>query len=79
MPVTTKVSTVTPMMRPARRTLRIPAMAPAMEENTSGTTTQNMRLMKICPSGRRVPAAAGHSQPVTPPVSMAASMAPRSP
>lgn len=66
MPVTTKVSTVTPMMRPARRTLRIPAMAPAMEENTSGTTTQNMRLMKICPSGRTVPAAAGHSQPVTP-------------
>ena len=49
------------------------------DENTSGTTTQNMRLMKICPSGRRVPAAAGHSQPVTPPVSMAASMAPRSP
>ena len=79
MPVTTKVSTVMPIMRPARRTLRIPAMAPAMEENTSGTTTQNMRLIKICPSGRRAPAAAGHSQPVTPPVSMAASMAPRSP
>ena len=51
MPVTTKVSTVTPMMRPARRTLRIPAMAPAMEKNTSGTTTQNIILMNTVPAG----------------------------
>ena len=36
---------VTPMILPARFTLFILAMAEAMEQNTIGTTTQNIILM----------------------------------
>ena len=44
-PVTTKVSTVVPMILPARFRLRTLATELEMEANTSGTTTQNIILM----------------------------------
>lgn len=40
---------VTPMILPARLTLFMLAMAEAMEQNTIGTTTQNIMLMNSVP------------------------------
>ena len=50
-PVTTKVPTVVPIIFPARPLLLIPAIELEIEANTKGTTTQNIMLMKIVPSG----------------------------
>lgn len=50
-PVTTKVSTVVPMILPARFRLRTLATELEMEANTSGTTTQNIILMNTVPAG----------------------------
>ena len=47
--VTRKVATVTPMILPARLTLFILAMAELMEQNTMGTTTQNIMLINTVP------------------------------
>ena len=73
-PVTTKVATVVPRILPAR--LREPMLAtdPAMEANTSGTTTQNIMLMKILPRNAMLPAKAGATKPTTQPRIMAHSM-----
>ena len=49
--VTRNVAMVTPMILPARLTLFILAMADAMEQNTIGTTTQNIMLMNTVPRG----------------------------
>ena len=71
--VTKNVATVTPMIFPARRMLFILAMAEAMEQNTMGTTTQNIRLIKIVPMGCRQ-VAPGHTAPTAHPAIMARSM-----
>ena len=78
-PVTTNTATVTPMILPARRMLFMPATAPAMEANTSGTTTQNIMLMNTVPRGLMAAAASGNSQPSTQPSSMLSSITPRNP
>ena len=57
-PVMTKVKMVVPMILPARRRLRMVAMDPAMEENTMGTTMQNIMLMNRVPRGLRTVAPA---------------------
>ncbi len=57
-PVITKVKMVVPMILPARRRLRMVAMEPAMEENTIGTTMQNIMLMNSVPRGLRTVAPA---------------------
>ena len=77
-PVTTKTRSVVPMIFPARLGLFIQAMEPASEQKTSGTTMQNMRLMKMAPSGARL-VAPGHSAPSTHPSTMASSIALRKP
>ena len=73
-PVTTKVAMVTPMIFPARARLFMLAMAPATEQNTSGTTMQNSRLIKIVPRGSSA-VAPGQAQPTAHPAAMAPSMA----
>ena len=78
-PVTTNTATVTPMILPARRMLFMPATAPAMEANTSGTTTQNIMLMNTVPRGLMAAAASGSSQPSTQPSSMLSSITARNP
>ena len=76
-PVMTKVATVVPMILPARFMLFMLAMEPAMDTNTSGTTTQNIMLMNTVPKGFRTPAAVGASQPTMAPSTIAPSMMPR--
>ena len=66
------------MIFPARPGLFMQAMEPASEQNTSGTTMQNMRLMKMAPSGARL-AAPGHSAPRRQPSTIESSIAPRNP
>ena len=66
------------MILPARRGLFMQAMELESEQNTSGTTMQNMRLMKIVPSGARQ-SAFGHSAPSRHPSTMASSIAAKKP
>jgi hypothetical protein len=68
-----KVMIVVTMTRPARRALFMLAMAEAMEQNTSGTTTQNMRLMNTVPMGSRA-VAPGQTAPTTQPAAMPTSI-----
>ena len=78
-PVTTNTATVTPMIFPARRRLPMLATAPAMDTNTSGTTTQNIMLMNTVPRGFTASAALGSSWPNRQPVSMASSITAKKP
>ena len=64
-----KVTTVVPMTFPALRAETMLATALEMEKKTSGTTTQNIMLMKIVPSGSRT-VAPGQTQPVMAPATM---------
>ena len=78
-PVTTKVPTVTPMIRPARLRLSILATALEMEANTMGTTMQNIMLMNTVPRGLRTVApalssVAGQIRPAAAPRTMAPSI-----
>ena len=87
--MTTKVATVTPMIRPARFRLSMLATALEMEAKTMGTTTQNIILMNNVPMGLRTVApvpemtlppsstAAGKIHPTIQPRTMAASIMPR--
>ena len=68
-----KVMTVVPRTFPALFTLPILAMAEEMEQNTIGTTTQNIRFMKTVPSGSSA-VAPGQTAPVTQPATMPISM-----
>ena len=77
-PVTMKTASVVPMILPARFGLFMQAMEPASEQNTSGTTMQNIRLMKIVPSGARQ-TAPGQNAPRAQPSTMLSSIAPRKP
>ena len=52
-PVTTKVKMVLPMILPARLRLFIVAMDPEIEENTMGTTMQNIMFRNSVPRGLR--------------------------
>ena len=72
------VTTVVPSSLPARFTLFMLAMAEEMEQNTIGTTTQNIRFTKTVPSGSRQ-VAPGHTAPTIQPATMAASMQIRNP
>ena len=82
--VTRKVATVVPRTLPALRISPILAMAEAMEQNTIGTTTQNIRLINTVPSGSSTVAPAlttspstvttGHSQPTMQPATIPTSM-----
>ena len=82
--VTRKVATVVPRTLPALRISPMLAMAEAMEQNTIGTTTQNIRLMNTVPSGSSTVAPAlttspstvttGQSQPTMQPATMPTSM-----
>ena len=69
-PVTTKVPMVVAMIFPARWRLSILATDPAMEENTSGTTMQNIRLMKTFPKKAILCPASGQNQPTSAPAIM---------
>ena len=64
--VTQNVPTVTPMILPARLALLIFAMADDIEQNTIGTTTQNIKFVKIVPNGSRT-VAPGHKRPTMQP------------
>ena len=72
--VVKNVATVTPMTLPAFFALGMLAMAEQMEQKTIGTTTQNIRLVKMVPSQLRLDACSGHSQPKTQPAPMPSSM-----
>ena len=72
--VTRNVATVTPMILPARLTLLILAMAEAMEQNTMGTTTQNIILMNSVPRNLILPPKAGAKAPTRQPTTMPVSM-----
>ena len=64
--VTRNVAMVTPMILPARFTLFILAMAEAMEQNTIGTTTQNIILMNSVPRNLILPPKVGANAPRQP-------------
>ena len=64
-----KVSTVVPMTLPAFLALVMLATALEIEKNTIGTTTQNIMLMKMVPSGSRQ-VAPGHTAPTIAPATM---------
>ena len=72
--VTRNEATVTPMILPARLTLFILAMAEAMEQNTMGTTTQNIMLMNSVPRNLILPPKAGAKAPTRQPPTMPVSM-----
>ena len=72
-PVMTKVATVVPMILPARWRLSIPAMDPAMEANTNGTTMQNIMLMNTLPRKAILWPKSGQNQPTRAPATMAVS------
>ena len=57
-PVMMKVSTVVPMILPARLRLFMVATDPAMDENTMGTTMQNIMFRNSVPKGSRTVAPA---------------------
>ena len=63
------VPTVMPMMRPARFAELMFAIAEAMEQNTIGTTTQNIILINSVPNGSRA-VAPGHAAPTIQPATM---------
>ena len=84
-PVTRKVMMVVLIIFPARLRLCMVATLPPMDENTMGTTMQNIRLMKTVPSGFKTVAPAlmvlpsasvttGKNQPTTAPRIMEPSM-----
>ena len=73
-PVTTNVRIVVPMILPARFLLFMFAIEPAIDENTSGTTTQNIMLMNTCPRASMCPAPVGNSHPKMHPSTMALTM-----
>ena len=77
--VTKKVARVTPMTLPAFLAPGILAMAEAIEQNTMGTTAQNMRLVKMVPSGSSAGAAWGNTRPVMQPATMPTSIQMRNP
>jgi hypothetical protein len=64
--VTQNVSTVTPIILPARFALLMFAMADEIEQNTIGTTIQNIKFVKIVPSGSKT-VAPGHTRPTIQP------------
>ena len=64
-----KVRTVVPISLPASLALFILAIAEAMEQNTMGTTTQNMRFVNMVPRGSRA-VAPGHANPTMIPATM---------
>ena len=68
-----KVATVMPMILPARRMPFMLAMADEIEQNTIGTTTQNIMFMNTVPSGSRA-VAPGHTAPTMQPATMPTSM-----
>ena len=87
-PVMTKVSTVVPMILPARLRLFMVATDPAMDENTMGTTMQNIMFRNRVPRGSSTVAPAlmtlpsassswGKIQPTMEPRIMAPSMTAR--
>ena len=57
------------MMRPARFAELMFAIAEAMEQNTIGTTTQNIILINSVPNGSRA-VAPGHAAPTIQPATM---------
>ena len=71
--VTANTATVTPSTLPARFALPMFAMAEEMEQNTIGTTTQNIMFMNTVPSGSRA-VAPGHTAPTMQPATMPTSM-----
>lgn len=72
--VTRNVAMVTPMILPARLTLFMLAMAEAMEQNTIGTTTQNIMLMNSVPKNSILPPKAGANAPTRQPATMPVSI-----
>ena len=72
--VTRNVATVTPMILPARRALFILAMAEAIEQNTMGTTTQNIMLMNSVPRNSILPPKLGANAPTRQPATMPVSI-----
>ena len=66
-PVTTKVTTVVPSILPALFFDFMPAMDPAMDANTKGTTIQNIMLIKTFPRGLMAAANPGATHPATQP------------
>ena len=87
--VTQKVSTVTPIIFPARLGDAMLAMAEEMDRNTMGTTMQNMRLINTVPRGSSTVApglstsspwrTTGKHSPATDPAVMPSSMNRRKP
>ena len=73
-PVTTKTPSVAPRMRPALRRERVLAMLPASEQNTSGTTRQNIMLMNSVPRNSILPPNFGANAPTRQPATMPVSM-----
>ena len=71
--VTRNVTRVAPMIFPARRIPFMLAMAEAMEQNTMGTATQNIILMKTVPNGSRQ-VAPGQAAPTAHPATIAISI-----
>ena len=67
--VTTKVSRVVLMTLPARRTECMLAMAEETEQNTMGTTTQNIMLVNRAPRGSSA-VAPGQAKPTMQPRTM---------
>ena len=76
-PVIIKVSIVVPIIFPARRRLFIPATEPAIDANTSGTTTQNIIFINTVPRGFIAVPPLGLSQPNMHPATIAASITAR--
>ena len=87
-PVMMKVRMVEPMILPARLRLRMVATDPPMDENTMGTTMQNIMFRNRVPRGLSTVAPAsmttslasltwGHIQPTTAPRIMDPSMTAR--
>ena len=88
--VTKNTATVMPMIRPALPADSIFAMAEQMEQNTMGTTTQNIRLINTVPNGSSTVAPArtvspapsfttGKIAPTTQPAPMPKSISSRKP
>ncbi len=68
--VTRNVTVVTPMTFPALPGVFMLAIADEIEQNTIGTTTQNIMLMKRSPSGDKT-VAPGQTSPVIVPSAIA--------
>ena len=65
---------VIPMTLPARFALDILEIAEAMEQNTIGTTTQNMRFINTVPRGASFEPSEGFKAPTRQPATMPVSM-----